>query len=197
MGKEPMNIEDFEEVTMSRESIFKGQIIDVKCDTVALPGGKGFAKRELVFHNGGVAVLAITAEQKMVLVRQYRKALEKMTYEIPAGKLEVGEQIDPQAAMLRELEEETGMTSNSVQKIAAFYTAPGFSNEILHLYKADHLVAVEHPLPKDEDEVIERYDLTLAEAKEWVASGEIVDAKTIIAIQYWELESNAKTATNR
>lgn len=186
-----MNFEDFEEKTLSREDIFRGNVIDVKYDTVALPGELGLAKRELVFHNGGVAMLAITPEQKMILVRQFRKPLEKVIYEIPAGKLEKGEQADPQAAMLRELEEETGMTSQSIQKIAEFYTAPGFSNELLHLYKVDNLVSVANPRPQDDDEIIERYDVTLAEAKELVASGEIVDAKTLLAIQYWELETYA------
>lgn len=124
-----MNFEDFEEKTLSRENIFKGKVIDVKYDTVALPGDLGLAKRELIFHNGGVAVLAITPEQKMILIRQFRKALEKVIYEIPAGKLENGENADPTAAMLRELEEETGMTTKSVKKISEFYTAPGFCNE--------------------------------------------------------------------
>ena len=113
-----MNFEDFEEKTLSRETIFNGQVINVKLDTVALPGDLGLAKREIIFHNGGVAVLAITPEQKMILVRQFRKALEEVIYEIPAGKLEKGENANPEAAMLRELEEETGMTTKSVKKIA-------------------------------------------------------------------------------
>ncbi|GFH40975.1 NUDIX hydrolase [Lactococcus insecticola] len=186
-----MNFEDFEEKTISRETIFKGQIIDVKFDTVALPGNRGAAPRELVFHNGAVAVLAITSDDKIVLVRQFRKALEKVIYEIPAGKLEQGENADPQAAMLRELEEETGLAAKTVTKIAEFYTAPGFSNELIYLYKAENLVKVENPRPQDDDEILERYEVSLAEAKALIASGEIADAKTILAIQHWELSTHA------
>lgn len=186
-----MKFEDFEEKTLCRQDIFKGHVIDVKCDTVTLPQNAGTAKRELVFHNGGVAVLAITSEHKMILVKQFRKALEKVIYEIPAGKLEKGEAADPQAAMCRELEEETGMSAAKIRKLTEFYTAPGFCNEILHLYKAEELTKLEHPRAQDDDENIVLYEVTLAEAKEMVQSGEISDAKTIIAIQYWELETNA------
>ena len=186
-----MNFEDFEEKTLSRETIFNGQVINVKLDTVALPGDLGLAKREIIFHNGGVAVLAITPEQKMILVRQFRKALEEVIYEIPAGKLEKGENANPEAAMLRELEEETGMTTKSVKKIAEFYTAPGFCSEKIYLYKADNLRKVDQPRPHDDDEVLERHEVTLAEAKALIQNGEIQDAKTIMAIQYWELETNA------
>ncbi|GFH42526.1 ADP-ribose pyrophosphatase [Lactococcus hodotermopsidis] len=182
-----MKFEDFEEKTISRKDIFKGHVINVKFDRVALPGNRGEAPRELVFHNGAVAVLAITANNKIVLVRQFRKALEKVIYEIPAGKLEIGENADPQAAMLRELEEETGLTSENVSKIAEFYTAPGFSNEIIHLYQAKELVRVPNPRPQDADEILVRYEVTLDEAKALIKSGDIADAKTILAIQYWEL----------
>ncbi|HCN74650.1 NUDIX hydrolase [Pseudolactococcus plantarum] len=184
-----MKFEDFEEKTLCRQDIFKGQVIDVKCDTVTLPNNSGTAKRELVFHNGGVAVLAITNDNKMILVKQFRKALEKVIYEIPAGKLEKGEDVDPQAAMSRELEEETGMSAAKIRKLSAFYTAPGFCNELLHLYKAEELTKLDNPRAQDDDENIELCEVTLAQAKAMVKSGEISDAKTIIAIQYWELET--------
>lgn len=189
--KVAMDFEDFEEKTVTRKDIFKGQVIDVKYDTVNLPGNLGIANRELIFHNGGVAVLAITDEQKLILVRQFRKALEKVIYEIPAGKLEQGENSDPQAAMVRELEEETGMAAATIVKISEFYTAPGFCNEVLHLYKAQNLTKVDNPRPQDADETIELHEVTLVEAKAMIRSGEIADAKTIIAIQYWELETHA------
>lgn len=189
--KVAMDFEDFEEKTVTRKDIFKGQVIDVKYDTVTLPGNLGIANRELIFHNGGVAVLAITDEQKLILVRQFRKALEKVIYEIPAGKLEQGENSDPQAAMVRELEEETGMAAATIVKISEFYTAPGFCNEVLHLYKAQNLTKVDNPRPQDADETIELHEVTLVEAKAMIRSGEIADAKTIIAIQYWELETHA------
>ena len=101
---------EFEEKTVQRTEIYQGPIFKVVQDQVELPDGKGQAQRDLIFHNGAVAVIAITPENKMILVKQYRKAIEATSYEIPAGKLEVGENADPQAAALRELEEETGYT---------------------------------------------------------------------------------------
>ena len=178
----------FEEKTLAREEIFSGKIFHVVKDVVSLHDGQE-SFRELVFHNGGVAVLAITNDNKMILVRQFRKALEKVIYEIPAGKLEKGEDIDPQAAMSRELEEETGMSAAKIRKLSAFYTAPGFCNELLHLYKAEELTKLDNPRPQDDDENIELCEVTLAQAKAMVKSGDISDAKTIIAIQYWELET--------
>ena len=94
---------EFEEKTLSRKEIYKGPIFQLVQDQVELPAGKGTAQRDLIFHNGAVAVIAITPENKMILVKQYRKAIEATSYEIPAGKLEVGENADPQAAALREL----------------------------------------------------------------------------------------------
>jgi len=101
-------------------------------DQVELPEGKGQAQRDLIFHNGAVAIIAITPENKMILVKQYRKAIEATSYEIPAGKLEVGENTDPQAAALRELEEETGYTGQ-LELVYDFYSAIGFCNEKIKL----------------------------------------------------------------
>ena len=101
---------DFEEKTLKRTEIYQGPIFKLVKDEVQLPAGKGTAYRDLIFHNGAVAVIALTPEDKMILVKQYRKAIEATSYEIPAGKLEVGENADPKAAALRELEEETGYT---------------------------------------------------------------------------------------
>ncbi|HGD4157441.1 TPA: NUDIX domain-containing protein, partial [Streptococcus agalactiae] len=103
---------DFEEKTINRQTVFDGQIIKVAVDDVELPNGLGQSKRELVFHGGAVATLAVTPEHKIVLVKQYRKAIEGISYEIPAGKLETGESGSKEEAALRELEEETGYTGN-------------------------------------------------------------------------------------
>lgn len=176
----------FEEKTLSRQEIFDGYIIKVVKDEVSLPNGeKGF--RELVFHNGGVGVIPVL-DDRLILVGQYRKALEKFIYEIPAGKLEIGENADPAAAGLRELEEETGYTSASpLIKVPAFYVSPGITSEITYLYFSDDLIKVENPRPKDDDEFLEMIAVSLDEAKKLVESGEICDAKTIIALQYWEI----------
>lgn len=114
-------------------------------------------------------------------------AIERTIYEIPAGKLELGEEDTLEDAALRELEEETGYSSNKLTLLADFYSAIGFCNERIRLYLADNLIKVENPRPMDEDEVIELYEVTLEEALSLVASGDICDAKTIMAVQYLQL----------
>ena len=116
---------EFEEKTLSRKEIYQGPIFKLVQDQVELPEGKGTAQRDLIFHNGAVCVLAVTDEQKLILVKQYRKAIEAVPYEIPAGKLEVGENTDPVAAALRELEEETAYTGK-LELLYDFYSAIGF-----------------------------------------------------------------------
>lgn len=129
---------DFEEKTLKRTEIFDGQIFKVCLDEVELPNNLGTSKRELVFHKGAVAVLAVTDEGKIILVKQYRKAIESVSYEIPAGKLEEGEAGFEQEAASRELEEETGY-QGQLTPLYTFYTAIGFSNEKITLYLADKL----------------------------------------------------------
>lgn len=177
---------NFEEKTLSRDVKFEGRIFTVAVDDVALPNGLGISKRELVFHNGAVAVLAVTPENKIIIVKQYRKAIEKISYEIPAGKLEIGENGSEADAALRELEEETGYTGQ-LELLYEFYTAIGFSNEKIKLYFATDLEKVPNPRPKDPDEVIELFELTYEECMKLVVSGAIEDAKTIMALQYFAL----------
>ena len=178
---------EFEEKTISRKEIYKGPIFQLVQDQVGLPSGKGMAQRDLIFHNGAVCVLAVTQENKIVLVKQYRKAIEKVSIEIPAGKLEVGENADSEAAALRELEEEAAYTGD-LTLLYDFYSAIGFCNERLKLYLASNLSKVENPRPQDEDETLELLAVSLEQAKQLIQSGDICDAKTIMAIQYWELQ---------
>lgn len=189
-------IMDLEEKTLFRKRIFKGKIIDVEFDKVVLPNELGMSTRELVFHPGGVAVLAITDERKIVMVQQFRKAIEQVIYEVPAGKLEEGEKSDLTSAILREMEEEIGLTTTNIQQIAEFYVSPGFTNEKTYLFLAQDLVEVPTPKPKDPDELLEIHELTLNEAKELIKTGEISDAKTIIALQYYELKGLQNAQTN-
>lgn len=176
----------FEEKTINRQLIFDGHIFKVAVDEVELPNNLGQAKRELVFHKGAVAILTVTSDRKLVIVKQYRKAIEKVSYEIPAGKLEVGENGSEKEAALRELEEETGYTGD-LSLIHEFYTAIGFCNEKIKLYLATNLQKVPNPRPQDDDEVLEIYELTYEECMELVRTGAIEDAKTIIALQYFAL----------
>lgn len=175
---------DFEEKTLRRTTIFEGNIFKVVVDDVKLPNALGNAKRELVLHRGAVSILAVTPENKLVIVKQYRKAIESISYEIPAGKLEVGENGSEHEAAGRELEEETGY-SGHLEQIYEFYTAIGFSNEKIKLYLATDLKKVENPRPQDDDEVLEVFELSYQECLEMIAQGKIVDAKTIIAINYF------------
>jgi len=168
-------------VTVSSKPIFQGKIISLQVDEVRLPNGQ-LATREIVKHPGAVAVVALV-EDRMLVVEQYRKPLEKSQVEIPAGKLEPGE--DPMAAAVRELEEETGYKAESIKPICSFYTSPGFADELLHLYLAEGLnKGVAHP---DEDEFLEVEALTLEEAEQYMAEGRISDAKTIMAVYAWKL----------
>lgn len=185
--KPVLNYEDFEEKTIARKEIFSGHIIDVFLDEVRLPDGKT-ANRELVFHPGGVAIIPITSENKMIMVRQFRKPLEKITLEIPAGKIDPGEHNSPETTAERELEEETGYGANTLKHITSMYVSPGFTDEILHIYYAENLEKIANPRPQDDDEVLELYQLSLDEAKAEIAVGSICDAKTIFAVQFWELQ---------
>ncbi|QPS70518.1 NUDIX hydrolase [Lactococcus garvieae] len=184
------NEKKFEESTLSREQIFHGQIFQVVKDLVSLPDGS-MSSRELVFHNGGVAVAPITGD-KLILVGQYRKAFEKFIFEVPAGKLEEDELNDPKAAALRELEEETGYTAERLTEITSFYGTPGFSSEKTYLYFPVGLTKVESPRLHDEGEFLEMIEVTLPEAKMMIEAGQICDAKTIMAVWYWELQNLKK-----
>lgn len=186
-----MNFEEFEEKTLSRKEIFKGQMIEVVLDEVRLPNG-GTSTRELVFHPGAVAVIPITADNKLIMVKQFRKPMEKVLLEIPAGKIDPGEHDHPKETAERELEEETGYRANQLTFVTSMYVSPGFANELLHIYYAEDLEKVPNPRPQDDDEVIELYTLTLDEAKAEIATGLICDAKTIFAVQYWELQQLKK-----
>lgn len=181
---------NFEEKTIQRKQIYKGHVVELVVDQVRLPSGKE-SQRELILHRGAVGILAITPENKIILVEQYRKALEQTLLEIPAGKLEV-EDTDPIDCARRELEEETGYRPGQLQPLVKIHGAPGFSNEALHLFEATDLVAVANPLPPDEDELLLRHELTMAEAADAIRSGKITDGKTIIAIQHWQLNNNQK-----
>ncbi|MEW9699085.1 NUDIX domain-containing protein [Paenibacillus sp. SI8] len=175
------NNKKFEEVTLSSQPIFKGKIISLQVDTVSLPNGET-ATREIVKHPGAVAVIPLL-DDKMIVVEQYRKPLEKSQVEIPAGKLDAGE--EPLKAALRELEEETGYRSEHVKHVSSFYTSPGFADEIIHLYVAEQLIAGE--ARPDEDEFLACESITLETAQQYIREGRISDAKTIMAVYVWQL----------
>lgn len=176
-------VDKYTEKTISQKTIYDGAVIRVNVETVELPNGKQ-AMRELVHHRGAVGILAITPANKIVLVSQYRKALDKTILEIPAGKLEEGEK--PLESAYRELQEETGYTTSTMQQITKFYTSPGFADELIYLFKAGDLKKGKANL--DEDEFVDTVELSLFEVAELTRKGAINDAKTLIAIYYWQTE---------
>ncbi|AKN34041.1 ADP-ribose pyrophosphatase [Clostridium carboxidivorans P7] len=167
----------FEEKTLLNENIYKGKIIEVNLKTVELPNGKE-AKREIVNHPGGVAILAYKDKDTILLVEQFRKPLERNLLELPAGKIERGE--EPKICGIRELEEETGYKANKFSYLGKIVTSPGFCDEYIYLYKAEDLYKGNTGL-QDEDEFINVKELKIDIVKEMIKKGEIIDAKTISA----------------
>jgi len=174
-----------EEKTLHSEEIFSGKVVRLCLEEVELPNGKQ-SKREIIKHPGAVAIIPVTADNKIVMVEQYRHALGKIIVEIPAGKLEKGE--DPRECARRELEEETGYACESLELITSFYTSPGFADEILHVYLAKGLTKMENSAALDEDEFVNLEELTLDEALKYITEQKIYDAKTIYAVQYLQLQ---------
>lgn len=178
-----------EEKTIKSEEIFSGKIVSLHLQEVELPNGKT-SKREIIKHPGAVAIIAVTNENKIIMVEQYRKALERVIVEIPAGKLEKGE--EPASCARRELEEETGYECESLELLTSFYTSPGFADEIVHVYLAKGLTKKEDSAALDEDEFVNLEELTLKEALQYVKEQKIYDAKTIYAVQYLQLQEALK-----
>lgn len=165
---------DLIEKTLSSEKIFDGRILHIRRDTVRLPDG-GEATREVVDHPGGVCVLALDEENRALLVSQFRYPYEKVLREVPAGKLEYGE--DPTQAAIRELEEETGAVAGEFRSLGELYPSPGYCGEIIRMYLARDLTFGETHL--DEDEFLNLERIPFDRLVEQVLSGEIRDAKTI------------------
>lgn len=168
---------DFTERTIETKNIFKGKIIDVNVHTVKLPNGKE-AKREIVNHSGGVAILAFKDKDTVLLVEQFRKPIERNLLEIPAGKIEKGEDIE--VCGIRELEEETGYKAKEFKYLGKVVTSPGFCDEYIYIYLAEGLYKGLDNLG-DEDEFINLKEVKIDRIKEMIKSGEIIDAKTISA----------------
>lgn len=168
------------EKELNREVIMDGKIMLVTKEEVELENGS-HAYREVVYHNGGACILAIE-DNCILLVKQFRYPNRLYTLEIPAGKLEKGE--DPKDAVIRELEEETNRRAKDVRFISKFLPSPGYTSEWLHLYEAIDFKEVHDALEGDEDEFIDIVKMDLNDAYQAIFDGRIVDAKTVIAIQY-------------
>ncbi len=179
-------VKQLEEETLSTSVLYRGRIINVRQDRVKLPSGKT-AYREVVEHPGAVAILALDEQEQVVLVRQYRQPAAAVLMEIPAGKLDPGE--DPLHCAQRELAEETGLQGSSWKPLGWFYLSPGFSDEKIYLYLAKGLSKAPSQAAADEDETVEVVNLPLNQALDMVARNELKDAKTVIALQMFRLST--------
>ena len=166
-----------EETIVSSTPVYKGRIFTVDDVRVTLPDGTP-AARDVVRHRGAVGIIALTKEGQMVLVRQYRTSLEAVTLEIPAGKLEEGE--EPASCAARELVEETGYRAGKMGYLCPFAPAVGYSDEILHLFMATDLEPVQATPDADEFIGVELVDVT--EMVDRVLDGQIIDSKTMASV---------------
>lgn len=165
------------EKRISSETVFDGRLVRVRVDRVELPSGR-LGTREVVEHPGAVAILPVLEDGRLVLVRQYRYAVDRVLLEVPAGTREPGE--DPRETAIRELREEVGLVAASVEPLVRFLISPGWCNEELIAYRATGLRDVGAAPEMDEDLEIVR--VTPEEVPGLLAAGEIGDAKTITAI---------------
>jgi ADP-ribose pyrophosphatase len=163
---------------MSTRHIYKGKIVTLNVDTITLPNGVT-VDLEVVRHPGASAVVPLKEDGTVVLIRQFRHAAGGFIYEIPAGKLSPGE--EPLACAARELEEEIGYRAGSFNLLSSIFTAPGFTDEVIHIYKATGLTKGRQQL--DRDEVLEVVEMPLDEAIGMIRAGAIGDAKTIVGLQ--------------
>lgn len=172
---------DYVEQTVRKNYIYEGKILKLRRDDARLPDGRPCV-REIIEHSGGACVLYVK-EGKVLLVRQYRYAYGESLYELPAGKLEIGE--DPKNAALRELEEEAGVLAEELRLLCVMYPTPGYTNEKIYIYQA--VSGKETAISPDEDEFLDVEYLPLDKVKEMLKNGEIRDGKTIVALQAYLL----------
>lgn len=165
------------EEILSTEDIYKGRIVHLQVHQVRLPDG-AVASRETVKHPGAVAVVALDAEQNVLLVKQHRSGVNRITIEIPAGLLEPDEH--PRATAGRELREETGYRAETLEALGGIHVSPGYTNEYIHLFYATDLIY--DPLSQDADEFVEMVRLPLQEALTKIDEGIIDEAKTVAAL---------------
>jgi len=172
---------DLIETRISSEIIAQGGMLTARRDQVRLPNG-GTSQREYVIHPGAVVIVALLDNANVVLERQFRYPLNRIFIELPAGKIDQGE--DPLTTGQRELLEETGYTASEWVYLALQHPCIGYSNEVIHIYLARGLSAGEHK--RDEDEALQMFEASLAECMDMVQRGEITDGKTIVALIWAE-----------
>ena len=166
-----------EEKTLSSQLVYRGRVVKLRVDTVKLASGRE-TKREIVEHSDCVAIVAIDGDDNVLLVKQFRKPVEKELLEIPAGGLEAGE--EPEDCVRREMREETGYLPRNVERLGGFYASPGYCTEYLHLFLATNFVP--NRLIAEDTEEIELIRVAINRIPELIASGAICDAKSIAGL---------------
>lgn len=160
---------------------FAGRVLDVNVETHRMPDGRK-SDFEVIRHPGGAAILPVFPDGRILLIRQFRPAIGKMIYEIPAGRLEPGE--SPSDCAARELIEEAGYAAGQVMPLGGFWSTPGFCDEYIYLFYTTNLTEAEQQL--EPDEVIELCPMTLDQALLMVDNGEILDSKTLLALLLYQ-----------
>jgi len=165
------------EETLSSQKIYKGRILNLRIDKVRLSSGR-YTKREIIEHSNCVAIVAIDEDDNVLLVKQFRKPVERELLEIPAGCIEEGEEVE--ITVIREMREETGYRPQKIMRLGGFYSTPGYCTEYLHLYLATDLISDE--LYAEDTDEIELVRVPLHEITELISAGSINDAKSIIGL---------------
>jgi ADP-ribose pyrophosphatase len=164
---------------LASQVVYRGRIFDVREDRVRFDGSR-VVTMEIVQHRGSVVLLPMPSDREIILVRQYRYAIDRWLWELPAGSLEPDEQ--PEDGARRECREEVGMDAGAVSPLGTFYPTPGFCTEFMAFYKLTGLTPVTAPVEQDEDEQLEPRTLSLDTARAMIAAGDIVDMKTIVGL---------------
>ena len=164
------------ENTVSSDLVYTGKTISLRVDTVEVPN-KGYQKREIVEHNGVVVIIGITEDNKIILIKQYRKSIEDTVLELPGGKLELNE--NPRECAIREFRQKTGYDAENFKLIHKFYQTVGISNQMMFIYLAKKLEKCED---KKEDYQIEIQEIDFDEVYKMVLNNEIVDGKTSLGV---------------
>ena len=182
---------DLVEHTVTSEAVFDGRLLHVRRDTVRLPNGQT-ALREYVVHPGAVAIIPLLADGQVVLERQFRYPLRREFIEFPAGKLEAGE--DPLICGKRELAEETGYVADRWHHVTTLHPVIGYSDERIEIYLAEGLTRSVAKL--DDEEFLEVMSVPVSTALQWLAEGQITDAKTVIGLFWLERILAARVAVD-
>ncbi len=165
------------EPTVESKLVYEGRILDLRVDTVRLPSGR-LTTREIAEHSDSVCMVPLDSEGNVLLVRQYRKSVESNLLEVPAGGIDENE--DPEAAVLRELQEEVGYTAGKIRRLAGFWVSPGWCTEFMHAYLATELSPAR--LDADFDENITVIRVPLVQTLDLISSGEIQDGKSVASL---------------